>query len=285
VAGAVAFPLFLWVLGARLRRPLVVWGLALYTLALLPQLGTDAGERGLYLPMAFLAVVLVMPMLDVGPLARRVAPHAGARSAGVSRWRAAGGWYLLVGVAVTGLAMSAYMPFVYVEWGRPAVEDPLTAAPYVEVQHETLIFLTTRDFFSLIMLPTLLREAVAHDVDVRIVSAAHGRAVVERLDDRSFVLRLDRAGWLTSYLPAAFRTDPLVQVGRLYPGDLYDVTVLEVTDDSRDVLAVEITMQGSLEDPGVRFFFWGRAGYLPFDFRDLEEGVPLPLGSVAEGER
>ncbi len=273
VAGAVAFPLFLWILGPRLRRPLVAWALLLYLLALLPQLGTDAGERLLYLPFVFAAVTLVLPILDIGPLARRLAPERPP----ASRLRRIAGWYFLGGVAVAGAAISALVPAGYIEWSRPGIEDPLAAAAHVRPEHLRVVFLTTRDFFGLLMVPTVLEEGVGRRLDVRLLSATQGRATVELLDESNFVLRVDRPGWLTSFLAAAFRREAGVEEGSSYPGDLYDVTVLEVTEDGTDVLAVRVSMHVPLDDPRTVFLRWNGEAYRPLDLSALPVGVPHPL--------
>lgn len=273
IAGVVVFALFLWVLGSRVLRPVVAWGFVLYTLALLPQLGTDAGERLMYLPFLFLAVAVAMPILDIEIFARRLEPEEPP----ASRLRRVAGWYFLGGVAVAGTVMSAFLPFEYIRWARPAIEDPVTALEHIEPQHETAVILTTRDFFGMLMVPTIVRQEVGRELDIRLLSASAGRATVERLDDASFILRLDRPGWLSSFLPAAFRTDPEVEQGRVYPGDLYDVTVLELTDDGTDVLGVRVDMHVPLNDAETVFLHWDGRVYRPIDLGELSAGESHPL--------
>jgi hypothetical protein len=268
LAGAVAFPLFLWLLGPRLRRPLVVWALMLYLLALLPQLGTDAGERLLYLPYLFVSVSLALTVLDVKAVSRLF----GEIPRRVGRWRRLGGWYVAVGVGGAGLVLSAILPFPYIEWARPALRDPPTAARHVRDRHRRVVFLTTRDFFDLITVPTLVEQEVGRDVDVRILSAVHARTMVERVGEASFVLTVDRRGWLTSFLAGAFRRDPRVEVGRTYAGDLFNVTVLQVTEDETDVLAARVDMHVPLDDPATLFMRWNGSAYEPVGLDTLEVG-------------
>jgi hypothetical protein len=279
LVGAIVFPAFLWVLGSRLRKPVVAWGLTLYLLALLPQLGTDAGERLMYLPFLFLAVTLAIPILDVRPLARRLEP---ARPL-APRHRRVAGWYLLVGVALAGAIMSARVPVDYIRWARPGITDPLSAASWVESGHERVVFLTTRDFFGMLMVPTVLEQSVGRDLDVHLVSASAGRATVEVLDGSSFVLRLDRRGWLTNFLAAAFRRSPELRLGGFYEGELYDVTILELTGDGTDVLAAKIDMRVALDDPGTLFLRWDGARYRPIELDSLPRGEPQPLDRGSSG--
>jgi hypothetical protein len=123
---------------------------------------------------------------------------------------------------------------------------------------------------------------VGRRLDVRLLSATQGRATVELLDESSFVLRVDRPGWLTSFLAAAFRREVELEEGDFYPGDLYDVTVLEVTEDGTDVLAVRVSMHLPLNDPRTIFLRWNGEAYRPLDLSALPVGVPHSLDTEAE---
>lgn len=259
--------LFLGMVRAR-HSPLAVWAFALYLVALLPQLGADASERLLYLPYAFAAVLVAMP---VARLSERASadPVAGGRRRSLAA-RAMGGYFVLL--VISGAILSALLPSQLIAGMRPYLEDPLTAAPHVSPENTRVIILNTRDGFSLLLTPTLLRDCSDADVEVYILSAHRGRFTVERTEAASFVLRTDRKGWLTDFFARMFRREPELTPGRTYPGPLIDATLVELTADGDDALAVRFELHRPLADETILFLYWDGRTFRPLALHELAPG-------------
>jgi hypothetical protein len=287
VGGAVMLPLFLWALGGRMREPLVQWAAALYLLSLLPQLGTEAGERLLYLPYLFASVVLARVVLEIGPLRRRLPSSVEGPSRGghdpaapdreVRLRTRLCGWYLAGGVLLFGAGLSVAVPFTNMSWARRSLEAARSAVTLLSPDTERVVVVSTRDFFELLMLPTILKEGTGRPVEVRTLSAHWGRMTLERTGEASLVLRTDRKGWLGSFMARIFRRSSVLEEGRTYGGDLFDATILELTEDGEDVGAARFRWHGPLEPPGTRYLFWNGRGYELLSVESLGVGEPKVL--------
>jgi hypothetical protein len=269
LAGAgllVGVGLFLSMARAR-RSPLAVWAFALYLVALLPQLGADASERLLYLPYAFAAVLVAMPVARLSE--RGSAAVAGGRRRSLAA-RAMGGYFVLL--VLSGAILSALLPSQLIAGMRPYLKDPLTAAPHVNPENTHVVILNARDGFSMLLTPTLLRDCLEADVAVHILSAHPGRFTVERTGAASLLLRTDRKGWLTDFFARMFRSEPKLAPGRTYPGPLFDATLVELTADGDDVLAVRFEFHHPLADERILFLYWDRRAFRPLALHELTPG-------------
>jgi hypothetical protein len=263
--GLFLFILFLWALWPRRKEPLVVWAFLLFHLALLPQLSTDAGERLLYLPFLFFAVLIALLIREIPRLAKRFCPPAPA----APRFTRVFGWYLVVSVVVLALIFSIIMPFSMLEYSRAYLENPLTAKPYLEGPAQHILTLNNRDFFSFLMIPTTFEDLAGRSLDVRILSACRAQASIERSGEKSFILRMDRKGWFTNFLAAAFRSNPVLEKGKVYDNDLFRATLLELSEDRSDVLAARFDMHRPLNDQTILFLYWTGNSYKPLDITSL----------------
>jgi hypothetical protein len=279
VAGLVLFALWTWALFPFLRRPLVLWALVTYFLALLPQMGTDASERGLYFPLAAAGILLAISLVQINPLARRSMPK-GPRAPIFTRIF---GWYLLVGVLVTGLALSAYLPFSYLSSFTGLERDALTAKPFLEERKpDHVLVLNTSSPFITFYLEGTLEYHLGYPVDLRVLSACNAVVSVERTGDTSFVIRSDRKGWLSNMFAKLFRTDPRLQEGKVYQNNLFSATLLELTPDETDVLAVRFDITKPLADQSLLFLYWDGEGFRIMDFSTLEGGKEVILADTSD---
>jgi hypothetical protein len=274
VAGTLAFALWLVALWPLRRDRLVVWAMSLYIVVLMPQLGTDASARGLYLPMVFAAIVLARLALAIGPLARRLAVNAAPKPLSTRLM----GWWALVGVLGVGLVLSIAYPYMFVPSLRSTERDTLTALPLVATSNaDHVVALTSPGMMSSFYTRDILTYHTGEPVDVRVLAAGHGVWSVERMDERSFSIRIDRTGWLSNMFARVVRIEPEPRLGRVYETDLFRATVLELTDDGTDVLEVRFEFERSLDDPAYLFVAWTGKAYERVDVAELPVGETVEL--------
>jgi hypothetical protein len=273
VIGLLVFVLFLWALRPYRKKTLVIWAFLLYLGALLPQLGTDAGERSLYFPYVFASILIALLVQEISFLARRFSP-AVSRAPRITRIF---GWYLLIGVILLGVIFSIITPFSYMKTSAQFLKDPLTAVPHIKSSTQHLLILNTRSFFSLLMLPSTLEDHTRQSLDIRILSAHTAKASLERSGDSGFILHMDRKGWLSNFMAGAFRTHPKLEPGKVYNNNLFNAALIKLLEDRSDVLAVRFDMQFPLNAPNLLFLYWNGRSFQPIDIGALPLNKIIPL--------
>jgi hypothetical protein len=263
--GLMFFVVFLAALRHLWKRTLVIWAFLLFHMALLPQLGTDAGERLLYFPFVFFSVIIASLIMEIPLLARQFNHDA----LGAPRIARIFGWYLLIGVVVLGLLISAATPFTYVKYSRNYLDRLSTAATHVSESDEQIIILNAPDFFALLMTDTLMEQEAGRSLDTYILSAHNAKVSIERTGERSFIITMDKKGWLTNFLAEAFRSQPKLEKGRIYRGSLFDATLLELTEDQTEVLSVQFDWHRPLKSPNMLFLYWNGTSFQPLDMESL----------------
>lgn len=277
LAGLIAFAVWLLLLWPLRRRALALWGIVAYLLALLPQLGTDASERLLYVPYVGAAVLLGCMIVQVGPLARRMLP--GPRPGKLAR---GGGWLALLGVVVPGAALSAYYPHIMLPSLVAPERQALTALPHIrERRPDHVLVLNTGGIFMTLYASGVLEYHEGGYIDLRLLSSCDGVLSVERLPGDSFVIRSDRAGWLSNMFARILRTRPLA-AGRVYDTDLFQATLLELTADGSDVQAVRFDLKRPLDDRSLLFLYWDGRGFEPLDLASLAPHESLELADTSD---
>ncbi len=279
VAGAVLFAVFVAGLWWLRRSAVALWALAVFFLALIPQMSAGASERALYLPAIGSSILLAMLLVEIGPIARRVASKA-SPAPGLTR---AVGWAVLVVVLVPGIILSAAYPFMYLPSLESVRENVATAVPHVqERQPEHVLLLNAPGLFYVFYPPPIIDFYVGRAVDVRVLSALNGIATVERSDERSFVIRTDRKGWLTNIFAKMLRSPGIPGTGTVYDKAPVTATVLELTSSENDVAAVRFELDRPLEDRGLLFLRWDGATYLPIDLAALRVGERVTLADTSD---
>lgn len=279
VAGVIAF--IVWVAGLwwMRRSALVVWAMGLYILALLPQMASDASERGLYFPVIGSSILLALLLVQIGPIARRVAlgslpPPVITRIVG---------WAALVCILVPGVVLSAATPLMYARAFQKPNRQTATMFPHVDSRDlDHVVVLNTVGPVHTFYLTPLVMHHVGRPIDVRVLSSMNGVVSVERLNERSFVLRTDRKGWLTNMFAGLLRSAKPPEPGRVYEKGLLTVTLVEMTPDGRDVLAVRFDMDRPLDDPGVLFMQWDGQTFRPIDLAALPAGETITLADTSD---
>ncbi|MHC4611223.1 MAG: glycosyltransferase family 39 protein [Planctomycetota bacterium] len=277
LGGLIVFPVWLLLLWPLRHRALALWGMAAYLLALLPQLGTDASERLLYVPWVGVAVLLGCMVVQIGPLARRVLP--GTRPGKLAR---AGGWLMLLGVVVPGAALSAFYPYIMLPSLVAPERQALTALPHIEERRpEHVLVLNTGGAFMTLYASGVLEYHQREHIDLRLLSSCNGVLSVERLPGNSFVIRTDRAGWHSNMFARILLSRP-VAAGRVYDIDLFQATLVELTPDGNDVLAVRFDLKRPLDDPSLLFLYWDGSGFESLDLASLAPGASLELADTSD---
>lgn len=277
LGGLIAFAVWLLLLWPLRRWALAQWGMAAYLLALLPQLGADASERLLYVPYIGAAALLGCMVVQIGPLARRVLP--GPRPDKLAR---AGGWLALLGVVVPGAVLSAYYPQIMLPSLVAPERQALTALPPIRERRPAhVLVLNTSGMFMTLYASGVLEHHEGEYIDLRLFSSCDGVLSVERLPGDSFVIRSDRAGWLSNMFARIVRTRPLA-AGRVYDTDLFQATLLELTADGSDVLAVRFDLKRPLDDPSLLFLYWNGRGFEALDLASMALHESLELADTSD---
>jgi hypothetical protein len=277
-AGAVVF--IMWVVGLWwLRRSaLAVWAMAVYILALLPQMATDASERGLYFPAIASSILLALLLVQIRPIACRVAP--GAPSA--PRITRIVGWGVLVCVLVPGIILSAALPYLYAPSFKKPTIQAASILPYVEERDpDHVLVLNTPGMLHTFYLQPIVAFYSKPGLDVRVLSSVNGVMSVERVDDRSFIIRAKDAGWLTNMFAKMLRSPKPPKQGRTFENDLFKATFAEMTPDGRDVLAVRFELNRPLNDPAMLFIQWDGQTFRPIDLAALPPNEPVTLADTS----
>lgn len=278
-AGTVAFVVWAAGLWSMRRSALVAWAMGLYLLALLPQMSSDASERGLYFPAIGSSILLALLLMQIGPIARRVAP-AVCRAPILTRIV---GWAALVCILAPGVVLSATMPYIYVPAFEIPNEQVASIFPHVEERDpDHLLVLNTSGPVHTFYLPPIVEFYVRRSIDVRVLSSMNGVVSVERVGERSFVLRANREGWLTNFFAGVLRSPVRLKLGRVYQRDILTATLLELTSDGRDLLAVRFELDRPLDDPSVLFMQWDGETFRPIDLAALPVGEILTIADTSD---
>jgi len=279
IAGGVLFVLWLVALWPLRHQSLVVWSLLVFLGTLLPQMGTDASERALYLPALASSVLLALLLARIGPLARRVAPDL-PPAAKLSR---VAGWSVLMLVVAPGFVLSFAYPFMYLPSGENLRENVARAAVWFEERHpEYVLMLNTPGLFYTFYPPPILKYYTSPDIDVRVLSSLNGVVSVERVDERSFVIRADRAGWLTNFFAKVLRSSRELDPGEVFEKPPLRATILETTDDGLDLRAVRFELDRALDDPSLLILQWDGTQFAPLDLLSLAPGDEVVLADTSD---
>jgi hypothetical protein len=279
LAGALLFVLWLVALWWMRRSGLIVWALCLYVLALLPQMSTDASERGLYCPTLGSSILLAVLLMQIGPIARR-ASQGFPRAPEFSR---VAGWVVAFVVLLPGIILSPVMPLMYMPSSERPGKDAVTIVPHVEERNpDHVLLLNTPGLFHTFYLGAVVDYHLGRHVDTRVLSSMNGIMSVERTGDRSFLLRTDRSGWLTNIFAGMLRSSRPPKPGRVYHKGLLTVTLAEMTPRGRDVLAVRFDLDRPLDDPSVLILHWDGTVFKPIDLATLPLGERVTLADTSD---
>jgi hypothetical protein len=269
VFGLIIFGAWIAALWPFRKRAVVIWAMLMFIIALLPQLAADASERGLYFPYVAASFLLAVPLGSILPLARRMISHVFPGPL----WTRAFGWYLLVGVLIPGALLSALYPYSYVPGLSKMERETLTALSHIEEREPRhVVMLNTSGLMNTFYPPMTIGFHRGRWMDVRVLCASNAVVTIERVGDDSFVIRSDRPGWLSNFFAKALRVEPILEEGRVYENKLFSATLLRLTDDKTDVLAVRFDMHKSLSDESVLFLYWDGKAFRPIDLSALPIG-------------
>ena len=275
LAGLAAVALLVLGLWPLRRDPLIRWTFVAYLIVLLPQLGADASERLLYFP--FVPATFFLASLLVTIRARRGAP---TDPPFLTR---ALGWAVLLVVLVPGFILSAAESGYMVRSLRKPERDVLTSLDAVRARRPAeIVLLNTSGPFITFYPGGVYEYHLGRPQPTRVLSSLSGKMTIERLGTASIVLRTDRPGWLSNMFARVARWHERLTPGRVYPTSLFDATLLELTPDGRDALAVRFDFRRALDDPSLLFLVWDGARFAPFEFGSLSPGERRPLADTAD---
>jgi hypothetical protein len=279
LVGVVAFVVWGRALWPLRKSGLVVWAMALYILALLPQMASDASERALYFPAVAASILLAVLAAEVGFLARRIWPDRPP----APRFTRIVGWGVLLVVLVPGALLSMVYPFVWQSSFSRLDRDALTAVPHIERQDPAhVVLLNGPSWLHGLYLPAILEHQVGRRVDVQVLSSMNGVVSLVRLTDTDFMVRADRAGWLTNPMASMLRPPGRPRQGRVFERDLLTATLSEMTRRQTDVAAVRFHIRVPLEDPSLLFLTWDGESFRPLDVAALPADEEIVLADTSD---
>jgi hypothetical protein len=279
ILGAGLFAAWLVALLPLGRNRFLIWALAAYLLMLLPQLCTDASERGLYVAMIPGAVLLTAVAGHIAPLARRGA-RLGESS---SRWLRVMGWVAVVGVLLPGLVQSLLYPFMYAEsFGRPVRELRSAYVQVLDRRPEHTILLNTSGMMLTLYTWDIMNSFSDAPLDIWTLSSANGRFSLKRVGEKSFAIKTDRSGWLSNIFARLFRVNKELRAGRRYETPLFTATLLELSGSARDVYEVEFEFADDLDSESLLFLKWNGRSFEPVDIDSLEPGEEIELADTSD---
>lgn len=279
IAGGVLFLVWLGALWPFRYRPVALWAFVLYLLALLPQLSTDASERGLYFPMIFASILIACVLSSIGPMARRIYPDLPVHP----RLTRIVGWMAVGTILIPGIIISIIRPALMDEAFARTERELVTAIPHVEQrQPEDIIILNASGFGPALYSWDILNYHAQGPLDVWLLSAANGVFSLQREDDSSFVIQTDRHGWIDNWFARVMRTGEPLYAGREYETRVFTATILELVDDGSDVLSVRFDLKRSLDDPGWLFLRWNGKAFEPLDIAGLKVGETIELADTSD---
>ena len=257
--GLVLTVLLVWALLPYRRTPAIWFSLVVFTLALLPGLATDPGERLLYYASVFGFFPVAWLMLQIPALKRRLMAESppGRRLLGPI-W----GWYLLVSAVVLPVVLLFVYPSMWIPsmaWPEKTVVDSL---PFIDRgAHEHIIYLNTNSSFNTFYLPDIYRYHRDEYVDLRVLSSFNGRVEARAQAPNTIVLRTRDTGWLSNLFARIIRVDPDFDVGEEYVTETFTASIVQVTPGKSDVLEVKFVFNLPLDDPSVVLISWDGEGY------------------------
>ncbi len=270
-AGALTLAALLPEAFRRRRDPLVLFAFTAWLLALVPQVAADASERGLYVPVFLLSPLLATLALGFPPLGRRFgvppAPLYG------KAW----GAYVTLGLLAPGLVLTPVMAPMMKASFEQGEREVRTALPHVRERAPREIVVLDTSGFGVALAPQSVFQFHGVEQPVHVLSAANGAFVLERLDDRTLRLSVDRDGWLTNFFARLVRTEPVLREGVPIGRGAFTATIERRSPDGADARAVRFHFARPLSDPGWLFLRWDGATFVPLDVAALEPFVPFPL--------
>lgn len=128
----------------------------------------------------------------------------------------------------------------------------------------------------------MLTYDLRRPVDVRTLSSCNGVVSVERVTENSFVIRVDRPGWLSNTFARIVRVEPQLRQGRRYDNDVFRAELTELTPDGLDALAVSFTVKRPLDDARTLYLYWDGEGFTPIDLAALAIGEARVLADTSD---
>jgi hypothetical protein len=279
IMGAVLFIIWITALLPFKNRPIAWWALLVYSGAMLPQICTDFSDRAMYLPMIPAGILLALLASSISLIAGKV--KAGA--ALMSRWTRFVGWVLIITVLIPGIIMAATGPYAMMPGFDMQEREMLTAIPHLK-QHnpEHVLLLNTSSFLNTFYTWDIINFYSDRIYDIWLLSSAHGVFYLEKTGDSSFVLSTDREGWLNNFFALLMRSEPRLEVGRVYNRELFTATILETTADRKDVLSVRFDLKYPLDYPGWLFLKWNGREFVLVDMSALAIGEKTLLAKTPD---
>ncbi len=279
VAGLVVFVIWLQAMIPFIRRPLVLWSITFYAVALLPQLCTDASERGLYLVMVPGSFLLAVVTASIKPLARRL--YRGRPS--FPRWTRVTGWILLLGLLLPGTLISLTRPWALLPSFKRPSRELRSAIRIIERRQPVQTFILNSSGLTITLyFWDIINYHSGREHETWLLSAASGKFSLEKTSDSSFVIRTDRKGWLNNFFARVMRTDPILEQGHQYTTAIFVATLEELTRDKTDVLAVRFNFRRDLSEPGWLFLRWNGRVFEAIDLASLTIGETVKLADTSD---
>ena len=128
----------------------------------------------------------------------------------------------------------------------------------------------------------MLTHALRQRVDVRSLCSHSAVVSVTPLDDRSFLLSVDRPGWLGNLFSRIVRTERILSTERRYHAPPLVVEPVVLTEDHADLLEARFVLDRPLNDPSLLVLTWDGRSYQPIDLMLLPVGKEHELADTSD---
>jgi hypothetical protein len=128
----------------------------------------------------------------------------------------------------------------------------------------------------------IFEHHIGRPVPTRVLSGLNGMMSIERVDERTLILRTDRTGWLDNMFARIVRATPGFAVGQQYSNADFTATLERLTADTQDVLDVRFDFSRSLADPELLFLTWNGHHLVPINVALLAAGTRVPLADTSD---
>jgi hypothetical protein len=272
--GLVLALLLVWALLPYRNQPVLWFSLVVFTLALLPGLATDPGERLLYYPSIFGFFPIAWLVLNIPAVKERFMPECrnGVRYLGPLL-----GWYLAVSSLVLPVALLVVSPAMWIQSMKVPEKTIVDSLPLIDDDvHEHVIFMNTNSSFNTFYLQDIYRFHRDRYVDLRVLSSFNGRVEARFEPPHTLDLRTEDIGWLSNFFARVIRVNPDFEVGDEFVTDTFTAEIQRVTPKKSDVMQVRFAFSLPLDHQSVVLLYWDGKRYQSW----LPTGAWQPLNST-----
>lgn len=222
---------------------MVHYSFLLFTISLLPQLITIPSERLIYFPYVFGSFLVAYLIMNISFLKKIFLPK---NPRGIKFVGNIFGYYLILSSIIFAFYLSISYPEEYKKEFRKITNVVNEANKLKNRQTKYIYYLATPSIFHTFYLNDITRFQTNDKIEVFPLSSFSGDLKIKKLDEKSFVLETNSAGWLDNLFAKSVRVYPKLETGKKYSVKTFTATILKTTLTGNDVLSVKFDFKDDL---------------------------------------